>query len=91
MLVVNEEINQLIKLTSVGKYDRAYEVGKLLFDTNNNNQEVLDALYSLSDKLRNEAMSFASKKMNYAATSQFETLLKKVNVLTRQDMYGRFL
>ena len=84
----NKKSKEIFHLIERKSYEQAYMVGKTALGLDPNNKEILEALHSLEDKLRGEAMLFSSKKANYSAISEQEKLLKKVNVLTGRDVYG---
>lgn len=86
----NQLAQEILSLVSAEKYDAAYSLGKESIDIQPENEEILQALYALTAKLRSEAMGHASKKANYSSISSYEVLLKKVNELTGEDMYGNF-
>lgn len=73
-----------------GDHAQAYAVGKAALRDMPDSQAVLSALFELTATLRSECMDMASRRMDasttYAAT---EALLREVNELTGQDMYGR--
>lgn len=89
-IVNNEKVDKIIKLIQDNEYELAYLFGKEALDVNPKDSNILEALYSLTARLRTEAIAFSSNKANYSAISSFEKLLPKVNELTGQDMYGRF-
>ena len=84
----NKKSKEIFHLVERKSYEQAYMVGKTALGLDPNNKEILEALHSLEDKLRGEAMLFSSKKANYSAIREQEKLLKKVNVLTGRDVYG---
>lgn len=73
-----------------GDHAQAYAVGKAALRDTPDDQAVLSALFELSATLRSGCMDMASRRMDasttYVAT---EALLRAVNELTGQDMYGR--
>ena len=81
---------EILNLVSKEDYEAAYLLGKKSLVGQPKNEDILQSLFVLTAKLRSEAMSHASKKANYSSISSYEVLLKKVNELTGEDMYGNF-
>ena len=72
-------------------YARAYLIGlEALDESEKGNEEILAALRELTARIRSECMDRAISKDDYNNEYiDFEALLRKVNLLTGQDMYGR--
>ncbi len=87
----NQLAQEISSLVSTENYDAAYSLGKESLEARPESEEILQALYALTAKLRSEAMDHAGKKANYSSISSYEVLLKKVNELTGEDMYGNFM
>lgn len=81
---------EVSNLVSTKDYDSAYSLGRESLESQPENEDILQTLYALTAKLRSEAIGHASKKTNYSSISSCEVLLKKVNELTDEDMYGNF-
>lgn len=86
----NETAQEILKLVESGLLEQAFNKGAEGLHASPGNNDILSALYELTAVLRSKAMSFASKKANYSSISSEEVLLKRVNDLTQQDMYGNF-
>ncbi|MER2177126.1 MAG: hypothetical protein ABS955_05430 [Stenotrophomonas maltophilia] len=88
--VVNDASHRIRTHVQSGDHAQAYAVGKAALRDMPDNPAVLSALFELTATLRSECMDMASRRMDastsYAAT---EALLREVNELTGQDMYGR--
>ncbi|MCA6062695.1 hypothetical protein [Thalassolituus marinus] len=87
MSTYEEEIGILLKEM---KYEQAYSVGKATLDREPNNSAVVESLKKVSAALRSQCMDMACRKQDCApAYFELEDLLRKVNELTKQNMYGR--
>jgi hypothetical protein len=72
------------------KYEQAYSVGKESLKREPNNSGVVESLKKVTVELRSQCMDMASRKQDCTpAYFELEDLLRKVNELTKQDMYGR--
>ncbi|CAG9181314.1 hypothetical protein LMG23992_04474 [Cupriavidus laharis] len=73
-------------------YEKAYLIGHdALQKSEEEREEIIAALCELTARLRADCMGMAVKKMDSGATyDSLESLLRKVNELTGQDMYGFF-
>lgn len=89
--MMSEASHQIRTHLQCGDVELAHAVGKAALRDTPDDPAVVSALLELTAKLRSECMDMAIRKMEgsaiYAAT---EALLREVNVLTGQDMYGRF-
>lgn len=78
-------------LIAARRYAEALRLGKLALGSSSNEDAVLNELYELTAKLRNECIDLASKKRDCGPKYQeLESILRDSNTLTDQDMYGRF-
>ena len=88
MRSIKSEIQSLIEKN---EFESAFNLGeKCLAETPNDNN-VIDSLCLLTDKLRSMCMDLAAKKRDTGSNYRtLEDLLIKTNELTNQDMYGGF-
>ncbi|KPH92155.1 hypothetical protein AMS57_01090 [Pseudoalteromonas undina] len=88
MRSIKSEIQSLIE---ENEFETAFNLGeKRLAETLNDN-DAIDALCLLTDKLRSMCMDLAAKKRDSGSNYRsLEDLLLKANELTNQDMYGGF-
>ena len=87
------EISDRMRMNiSVGDYEEAYSIGRdALQESNCGRDEIIAALCDLTARLRSDCMGLAVKKMDSGADyDALESLLRKANELTGQDMYGFF-
>ncbi|WP_038483812.1 hypothetical protein [Collimonas arenae] len=89
---MDNAVSKIKELTVSRRYEEAFQLGRMALAENSTNSEVLDALYVLTAKLRSECIYLACKKMDCGLDYQLlETVLRKTNALTGEDMYGRFV
>jgi hypothetical protein len=83
---------QITAFTVSGDYESAYRVGREALSGGVQDTAVLSALYALTAKLRSECMDMAVRKADVGdGYFSKENLLRAVNALTGEDMYGRIL
>lgn len=87
MNTFEEELRDLLK---ENKFEKAYSLGKKAIELEPNNSAVVESLKMVTAALRSQCMDMASRKQDCtAAYFECEDLLRKVNELTKQDIYGR--
>ncbi|BCE01828.1 hypothetical protein [Marinicellulosiphila megalodicopiae] len=89
MQTINEKMDALI---AIQEYEAAYLLGANILAQHQNNEEAVNALCSLTAKLRSDCNDLAFKQRdNSTEYHDLEALLIKTNLLTHQDMNGAFL
>lgn len=87
---MNKFEEELSFLINENKFEQAYSVGKKALELEPNNLAVVESLKMVTAALRSQCMDMASRKQDCAAAYfECEDLLRKVNELTKQDIYGR--
>tara|TARA_Y100000815_G_scaffold271473_1_gene298116 strand:- start:517 stop:879 length:363 start_codon:yes stop_codon:yes gene_type:complete len=82
-----EELRDLLK---ENKFEQAYSVGKKALELEPNNLAIIESLKMVTAALSSQCMDMASRKQDCAAAYfECEDLLRKVNELTKQEIYGR--
>lgn len=88
---MSELSDRILKNVRAGAYEDAYRVGNEVLSKSREDADVMAAMLELSAHLRSECMSLAIQKMDCSQQYvSLESLLRKVNELTGQDMYGSF-
>ena len=86
MSKIAEDIRGLVKNKN---YEKAFSLGKQGLEKDPHNLEIVESLKLLTAALRSQCMDMASKKQDCTSVYfELEDLLRTVNELTRQDMYG---
>ncbi|NUW67192.1 hypothetical protein [Vibrio coralliilyticus] len=71
------------------EYEKAYSLGKQGLKKDPNDSEIIESLKSVTAALRSQCMDMAYRKQDCTPEySKLEDLLRNVNELTQQDMYG---
>ncbi|WP_150587314.1 hypothetical protein [Pandoraea communis] len=88
---MSEFSDRIQKNIRAGAYEDAYRVGSEALRKSSGDEDVMAAMLELSAHLRLECMSLAIQKYDYGEKYvSLERLLRKVNKITGQDMYGLF-
>ncbi|WP_287497974.1 hemagglutinin repeat-containing protein [Pandoraea sp. CB10b_02] len=93
MEVCVSKVAKLIRTNiSVGAYEKAYSVGRdTLQEPGCDRENIIAALCELTAQLRSVCMELAVQKIDFGTDyDALESLLRKTNELTGQDMYGLF-
>ncbi len=88
---LSEFSDHILRDVRAGAYEDAYRIGSEVLSKSREDADVMATMLELSAHLRSECMSLATKKIDYGQEYvSLENLLRKVNELTGQDMYGSF-
>ncbi|BDD91860.1 hypothetical protein PanNE5_13000 [Pandoraea sp. NE5] len=88
---MSEFSDHILRDVRAGAYEDAYRIGSEVLSKSREDADVMATMLELSAHLRSECMSLATKKIDYGQEYvSLENLLRKVNELTGQDMYGSF-
>ena len=81
---------EIAALARQARYEDAYQVGKRALQEDPGNERVIDALKAVTAVLRSRCMDLASNKATEFSPElvEKEALLRKINRLTGQEMYG---
>ncbi len=81
---------EIAALAQQARYEDAYRVGKQALEKEPGNERVVDALKDMAATLRGRCMDLASNKATEFSPElkEKEALLRKINRLTGQGMYG---
>lgn len=88
---MSEMADRILASINDKDYVRAYLIGlEALDESKVGYEEIVAALRELTARIRSECMDRAISKNDYDKEYiDLEALLRKVNLLTGQDMYGR--
>lgn len=77
-------------LARQGRYAQAYQVGKRALENDPGNESVVRALKKVTAALRHRCMDLASNKATEFSPElkEKEALLRQINPLTGEGMYG---
>lgn len=82
--------DQLATHVRNGEYEKAYRLGAEMMSSESENLTIVSILYELTAKLRSECMDLAARKADSGEPYiSKENLLRKISLLTGEDMYGR--
>lgn len=90
---MRETVGRILASIDCGDYELAYRIGSdALSEAQNERAQILRALCKLSARLRSVCMELAVQKKDFGkGYVELDALLRKVNLLTGQDMYGRVI
>ena len=81
---------EIATLARQARYEDAYRVGKRALEKHPGNERIIAALKKVTATLRSRCMDLASNKATEFSPElkEKEALLRKINPLTGQGMYG---
>ena len=87
---MNAPAREIAALARQARYEDAYRVGKRALEKDPGNEHVIDALKDVTAALRSRCMDLASNKATEFSPElkEKEALLRKINPLTGEGMYG---
>ena len=81
---------EITSLARQARYEQAYQVGKRTLQHDPGDEAVIDALKEVTAVLRQRCMDLASNKATEFSPelTEKEALLRRINQLTGEGMYG---
>lgn len=87
VISISDQIDEAI---GSGNLELAYDLGRAGLQQFPDDQAIMNAMFALTAQLREQCIGLAVLKMDAGASYLAkEALLRRINALTGEDMYGR--